>query len=44
MTEPTETIVLEHLRAIRGILGDHGDRIDRIELRLSTIEQTLGSL
>lgn len=44
MTEPTENIVLEHLRAIRGILGDHGDRLDRIELRLSTIEQTLGSL
>jgi hypothetical protein len=25
-------------------LGEHGERLSRIELRLSTIEQTLGSL
>jgi hypothetical protein len=44
MTENTENLVLEHLRAIRNILGDHGERLNRIELRLSTIEQTLGAL
>ena len=44
MTDNIESLILEHLRAIRSILGDHGDRLNRIELRLSTIEQTLGSL
>lgn len=38
------SLVLEHLRAIRAALGDHGQRLGRIELRLSVIEQTLGSL
>jgi hypothetical protein len=44
MTKSTENLILEHLRAIRGVLGDHGERLNRIELRLSAIEQTLGSL
>lgn len=44
MTENTENLVLEHLRAIRSTLSDHGERLNRIELRLATIEQTLGSL
>jgi len=44
MTENVENLILEHLRAIRGTLSDHGERLNRIELRLSTIEQTLGSL
>lgn len=44
MTENVENLVLEHLRAILGTLSDHGDRLNRIELRLSAIEQTLGSL
>lgn len=44
MTNDVENFVLEHLRAIRGTLSDHGDRLNRIELRLSAIEQTLGSL
>ena len=44
MTADTENLVLEHLRAIRATLGDHGDRLGRVELRLSAIEQTLGSL
>lgn len=43
MTDPTD-LVLEHLRAIRSTLVDHGERLSRIELRLSAIEQTLGSL
>ncbi|MEA1049392.1 hypothetical protein U5801_06190 [Lamprobacter modestohalophilus] len=45
MTENIENLVLEHLRGIRGTLADHGERLDRIDLRLSTIEQTpLGGL
>lgn len=44
MTENTENLVLEHLRAIRGDSGDIKSRLDRIDLRLSTIEQTVGSL
>lgn len=44
MTENVENLILEHLRAIRGTLSEHGERLNRIELRLSTIEQTLGSL
>ncbi|MBK1619631.1 hypothetical protein CKO42_14520 [Lamprobacter modestohalophilus] len=44
MTENMENLVLEHLRGIRGTLADHGERLDRIDLRLSTIEQTLGGL
>lgn len=44
MTENSDNLVLEHLRAIRGALTDHGERLGRIELRLSAIEQTLGSL
>lgn len=44
MTDNTENLVLEHLRAIRSTLNDHSERLNRIELRLATIEQTLGSL
>jgi hypothetical protein len=44
MSENAENLILEHLRAIRGVLSDHGERLNRIELRLSAIEQTLGSL
>ena len=38
------SLVLEHLRAVRADLADHGQRLGRIEMRLSVIEQTLGSL
>lgn len=44
MSDTTDNPVLEHLRAIRATLDNHGERLDRIELRLSTIEQTLGGL
>lgn len=44
MTNDVENLVVEHLRAIRGTPSDHGDRLNRMELRLSAIEQTLGSL
>lgn len=44
MTENIESLVLEHLRAIRATQDQHGERLNRIELRLSAIEQTVGSL
>lgn len=44
MTENTENLVLENLRAIRSDIAELKDRMDRIELRLSAIEQTLGHL
>lgn len=37
-------VVLEHRNAIRTKLDDHGDRLGRIETRLSSIEQMIGSL
>lgn len=37
-------VVLEHLKSIRAKLDDHGERLGRIETRLSSIEQTVGSL
>ena len=44
MTENVENLILEHLRAIRGVQNEHSERLNRIELRLSVMEQTLGSL
>ncbi len=44
MTDNIESLVLEQLRSIRATLADQGERLNRIELRLSAIEQTLGSL
>ena len=44
MTADTENLVLEHLRAIRAKQDQHDERLNRIELRLSAIEQTVGSL
>jgi len=44
MTENTENLVLEYLRAMRGDIGDIKGRLDRMDLRLSAIEQTIGSL
>lgn len=43
IAEP-DNVVLEHLRAIRADVAAHGQRLGRIELRLSVMEQTLGSL
>jgi hypothetical protein len=40
----TENLALEHLRAMRGDIGDIKGRLDRMDLRLSAIEQTIGSL
>jgi len=44
MTENVENLILEHLSSIRGTQSEHGERLNRIELRLSVMEQTLGSL
>lgn len=44
MTDNIDSLVLEHLRAIRTTQAEHGERLNRVELRLSAIEQTLGSL
>jgi archaellum component FlaC len=44
MTAEIENLVLEHLRAIRAKQDQHSERLDRIDLRLSVIEQTVGSL
>jgi len=44
MSDKVDNLILEHLRSIRGTLSDHGERRGRIELRLSAMEQTLGSL
>lgn len=39
-----ESLVLEHLRALREGQDRQGERLDRIEARLSTMEHTLGLL
>jgi len=44
MTADVESLVLEHLRAMRADMTDVRERLGRVELRLSAIEQTLGSL
>ena len=44
MTDNIDSLVLEQLRSIHATLADQGERLNRIELRLSAIEQTLGSL
>jgi archaellum component FlaC len=38
------SVTLEHLRAIRADVGDIKERMNRVEVRLSVMEQTLGSL
>jgi archaellum component FlaC len=44
MTADIESLVLEHLRAIRATLADHGDRLSQIELQLSAMGQQLAGL
>lgn len=39
-----ENLVLEHLRYIRAGQDEIMQRMDRVEIRLSAIEQTLGSM
>ncbi|MCF7979949.1 hypothetical protein U5801_17040 [Lamprobacter modestohalophilus] len=44
MTDQVDNLVLEHLRAIRGDLSEVKERLDRMDVRLSAIEYTIGSL
>jgi polyhydroxyalkanoate synthesis regulator phasin len=44
MTDEHTNIVLEHLRAIRAKQDEHSERLTHIEVRLSAIEQTLGTM
>lgn len=44
MSAEIDSLVLEHLRAIRATQAEHSERLDRMDLRLSVIEQTIGSL
>ncbi len=37
-------VLSSNIRAIRGVQNEHSERLNRIELRLSVMEQTLGSL
>ncbi|BCU06350.1 hypothetical protein [Allochromatium tepidum] len=43
MSAEIDSLVLEHLRAIRATQAEHSERLDRMDLRLSVIEQTIGS-
>lgn len=44
MTAGIENLILEHLGGSRADLSEVKDRIGSVELRLSAVEQTLGSL
>jgi hypothetical protein len=44
MTDQSDSLVLEHLRAIRSTQAEHGERLAQIELHLSTMGQQLGAL
>jgi len=43
MTDKTDSLVLEHLRAIRGDLAKLQEGQERVELRLSSIEAHIGA-
>ena len=44
MTADLESMVLEHLRAIRATLGEHGERLSNIEVQLSALGQQVAGL
>jgi len=44
MTAEIESLVLEHLRAIRGDVADIKDRMASVELNLATLGQQVGAL
>ncbi len=44
MTAEIESLVLEHLRAIRADVADIKDRLAQVELNLSAIGQQVGAL
>jgi polyhydroxyalkanoate synthesis regulator phasin len=44
MTAELESLVLEHLRAIRATQSEHSERLARIEVQMSAMGQQLGAL
>jgi hypothetical protein len=40
----TDNIILEHLRAIRGVLDRHGEDLREIKQRIGIVEVGVGSL
>ena len=44
MTADIESLVLEHLRAIRAKQDEHGERLGRIEARLSSVETVVAGM
>jgi hypothetical protein len=44
MTADIDSLVLEHLRAIRADMGDLKDRMGQVEINLSTLGQQVGAL
>jgi hypothetical protein len=44
MTDNTENLALEHLRAIRGELADMKNRITHLEMQVSAMGQQLSGL
>ncbi|MBV5272811.1 MAG: hypothetical protein JZU52_03940 [Lamprocystis purpurea] len=44
MTADIESLVLEHLRAIRATQTDHGERLTSIALNLAMLGQQVGAL
>ena len=44
MTAEIESLVLEHLRAIRAKQGEHDERFSRIESRITSLEITTAGM
>lgn len=44
MTDNTDNLVLEHLRAMRGDLADIKDRLTNVEINLASLGQQVGAL
>jgi hypothetical protein len=44
MNDDIESLVLDHLRAIRATQTDHGERFSRVESRLSNLEVTVAGM
>jgi septal ring factor EnvC (AmiA/AmiB activator) len=44
MTADIESLVLEHLRAIRATLADHSEQLAQLNVQISAMGQQLGAL
>ncbi len=44
MTADIDSLILEHLRAIRSTQTEHGERLANLELAVSAMGQQLGAL